>query len=240
MAIMKNLNLVVLQARMSSTRLPGKVMAKINGHPMIYWEISRISKAKLVNKIVVAISDQSSDDILADYLDSIHQEYIRGSLDNVLSRYVKAEEIFNPSAIIRLTADCPLVMPELIDQYLEIFHKEDFEYLSNTIELSYPDGLDIEIIAPGIFKKLLEFRLSKEEKEHVTLGIYSRKDKFRTYNVSNKTNISQFRWTLDTFDDLAFVKSIYAHFESEEINFTFEDVLKFVKENPNLNRIMFR
>jgi spore coat polysaccharide biosynthesis protein SpsF len=225
---------------MSSTRLPGKVMAQINGHPMIYWEISRISKAKLVNKIVVAISDQSSDDILADYLDSIHQEYIRGSLDNVLSRYVKAEEIYNPSAIIRLTADCPLVMPELIDQYLEIFHKEDFEYLSNTIELSYPDGLDIEIIAPGIFKKLLEFSLSKEEKEHVTLGIYSRKDKFRTYNVSHKTNISQFRWTMDTSDDLAFVKSIYAHFESKEINFTFEDVLKLVKENPNLNRIMFR
>jgi spore coat polysaccharide biosynthesis protein SpsF len=225
---------------MSSTRLPGKVMAQINGHPMIYWEISRISKAKLVNKIIVAISDQSSDDILADYLDSIHQEYIRGSLDNVLSRYVKAEEIYNPSAIIRLTADCPLVMPELIDQYLEIFHKEDFEYLSNTIELSYPDGLDIEIIAPGIFKKLLEFSLSKEEKEHVTLGIYSRKDKFRTYNVSNKTNISQFRWTMDTSDDLAFVKSIYAHFESKEINFTFEDVLKLVKENPNLNRIMFR
>jgi spore coat polysaccharide biosynthesis protein SpsF len=215
-------------------------MAQINGHPMIYWEISRISKAKLVNKIIVAISDQSSDDILADYLDSIHQEYIRGSLDNVLSRYVKAEEIYNPSAIIRLTADCPLVMPELIDQYLEIFHKEDLEYLSNTIELSYPDGLDIEIIAPGIFKKLLEFSLSKEEKEHVTLGIYSRKDKFRTYNVSNKTNISQFRWTMDTSDDLAFVKSIYAHFESKEINFTFEDVLKLVKENPNLNRIMFR
>ena len=240
MAIMKNLNLVVLQARMSSTRLPGKVMTQINGHPMIYWEISRISKAKLVNKIVVAISDQSSDDILADYLDSIHQKYIRGSLDNVLSRYVKAEEIYNPSAIIRLTADCPLVMPELIDQYLEIFHKEDFEYLSNTIELSYPDGLDIEIIAPGIFKKLLEFSLSKEEKEHVTLGIYSRKDKFRTYNVSNKTNISQFRWTVDTSDDLAFVKSIYAHFESKEINFNFEDVLKLVKDNPNLNRIMFR
>ena len=237
---MKHFNLVVLQARMSSTRLPGKVMSQINGHPMIYWEISRISKAKLVNKTVVAISDQSSDDILANYLESIHQEYIRGSLDNVLGRYVKAEENYNPSAIIRLTADCPLVMPELIDQYLEIFHKEDFEYLSNTLELSYPDGLDIEIIKPGIFKKLLEFNLSEEEKEHVTLGIYSRKDKFRTHNVSNKTNISDFRWTVDTLDDLVFVKSVYAHFESKEMNFTFEDVLKYVTDNPNLNRIMSR
>jgi len=237
---MKNLNLVVLQARMSSTRLPGKVMSQINGHPMIYWEISRISKAKLVNKTVVAISDQSSDDILANYLESIHQEYIRGSLDNVLGRYVKAEENYNPSAIIRLTADCPLVMPELIDQYLEIFHKSDFDYLSNTLVLSYPDGLDIEIIKPGILKKLLEFNLSEEEKEHVTLGIYSRKDKFRTHNVSNKTNISDFRWTVDTSDDLAFVKSIYAHFESKEMNFTFEDVLKYVKDNPNLNRIQSR
>jgi spore coat polysaccharide biosynthesis protein SpsF len=225
---------------MSSTRLPGKVMSQINGHPMIYWEISRISKAKLVNKTVVAISDQSSDDILANYLESIHQEYIRGSLDNVLGRYVKAEENYNPSAIIRLTADCPLVMPELIDQYLEIFHKSDFDYLSNTLELSYPDGLDIEIIKPGIFKILLELNLSEEEKEHVTLGIYSRKDKFRTHNVSNKTNISDFRWTVDTLDDLVFVKSVYAHFESKEMNFTFEDVLKYVKDNPNLNRIQSR
>ena len=240
MAIMKKLNLVVLQARMSSTRLPGKVMSQINGHPMIYWEICRISKAKHVNKIVVAISDQSSDDILANYLQSICQEFIRGPLDNVLGRYVKAEENYNPTALIRLTADCPLVMPELIDQYLEIFYKSDFDYLSNTLELSYPDGLDVEIIKAGILKKLLEFKLSEEEKEHVTLGIYSRKDKFRTYNVSNKSNISNFRWTVDTPDDLAFVKSIYAHFESKETNFTFEDVLKYVKENPNLNRILFR
>jgi spore coat polysaccharide biosynthesis protein SpsF len=225
---------------MSSTRLPGKVMSQINGHPMIYWEIRRISKAKLVNNTVVAISDQSSDDVLANYLESIHQEYVRGSLDNVLSRYVKAEENYNPSAIIRLTADCPLVMPELIDQYLEIFYKSDFDYLSNTLELSYPDGLDIEIIKPGIFKKLLEFNLSEEEEEHVTLGIYSRKDTFKTYNVSNKTHMSNFRWTVDTPDDLVFVKSVYTHFESKEIDFTFEDVLQFVKENPNLNRIIDR
>jgi spore coat polysaccharide biosynthesis protein SpsF (cytidylyltransferase family) len=131
-------------------------------------------------------------------------------------------------------------MPELIDQYLEIFYKSDFDYLSNTLELSYPDGLDVEIIKAGILKKLLEFKLSEEEKEHVTLGIYSRKDKFRTHNVSNKTNISDFRWTVDTYNDLAFVKSIYKQFESEEMNFTFEDVLKYFKENPNLNRIVSR
>jgi spore coat polysaccharide biosynthesis protein SpsF len=240
MAIMKKSNLVVLQARMNSTRLPGKVMARINGHPMIYWEICRISKARLVNKIVVAISDQSSDDSLADYLKSINQEYVRGSLDDVLSRYVKAEEIYNPNAIIRLTADCPLVMPDLIDKYLEIFYKNNFEYLSNTLELSYPDGLDIEIIAPGVLKKLLTYGISKEEKEHVTLGIHSRKDKFRTYNVFNKTNISEFRWTVDTPDDLIFVKSVYLHFKSKEIEFTLDDVLQFVKENPNINRIRFR
>jgi spore coat polysaccharide biosynthesis protein SpsF len=237
---MKDLNLVVLQARMSSTRLPGKVLAEINGRPMIYWEISRIRKAKLVHKVVVVISDQTSDDILAKYLGSIGQEYIRGSLDNVLERYVIAEVKYKPSSIIRLTADCPLVMPDLIDQFLEIFNQNDFDYLSNTLELSYPDGLDIEIIAPGILKKLLEFSLSKDEKEHVTLGIYSRKNKFRTHNVSLETNLSYFRWTVDTPDDLAFIKLIYANFESMEIDFTFEDVLKFIEANPNLNRIMPR
>jgi spore coat polysaccharide biosynthesis protein SpsF len=88
--------------------------------------------------------------------------------------------------------------------------------------------------------RLLEFGLSDEEREHVTLGIYSRKSTFKTYNVSNKTNISNFRWTVDTFDDLAFVKSVFTHFKSKEINFTFEDMLKFVEDNPKLNRIMTR
>jgi spore coat polysaccharide biosynthesis protein SpsF len=237
---MNKFTLAVVQARMSSTRLPGKVLTLINGQPMIYWQLKRLSLSKLVNKVVVVISDEPTDDTLADFLNSINQEYIRGSLNNVLDRFVVAEKTYRPTAILRLTADCPLLMPRLIDDCIQLFYEKSVDYLSNTLELSYPDGLDVEIIAAGVLKSLLEFSLSDEEREHVTLGIYSRKSTFKTHNVSNKTNISDFRWTVDTFDDLAFVKSVFTHFESKEINFTFEDMLKFVEDNPKLNRIMAR
>ncbi len=237
---MKLFSLVILQARMSSTRLPGKVMRDINGKPMIYWQIERIKKSKSVDKLIVATSIDKSDDILAEFLKTNKVQVYRGELQDVLSRYLKIEESSKPTAIIRLTGDCPFVMPELIDEMLAKFYDINVDYLSNTLELSYPDGLDVEIIAPGVLMRLLEFGLSDEEREHVTLGIYSRKSTFKTYNVSNKTNISNFRWTVDTFDDLAFVKSVFTHFKSKEINFTFEDMLKFVEDNPKLNRIMTR
>ncbi len=127
---------VVLQARMSSTRLPGKVLLKINNEPMIYWQIHRILQSKKINELVVAISDDSSDDVLADYLNSINQKLVRGSLHNVLDRFLKVEETYKSQVTIRLTADCPLVMPELIDQFIVVFLNSNADYLSNTSEPS--------------------------------------------------------------------------------------------------------
>jgi len=235
-----NFTLVVLQARMSSSRLPGKVMSLINGKPMIYWQINRIAKAILVDKILIAISDQSSDDVLANYLDSIRQEYIRGSLSSVIDRFVKAEEIYKPSAIVRLTGDCPLVMPELIDKCINQFQKEEVDYLSNTLVLSFPDGLDVEIINAGILSRLTSFELSNEEREHVTLGIYNRRDTFKVGNILSEQNLSHFRWTIDTEDDLHFVREVYKHFVSKETEFTYEDLLSLLSKQPSMNRIKVR
>jgi spore coat polysaccharide biosynthesis protein SpsF (cytidylyltransferase family) len=110
--------IAILQARMSSTRLPGKVMRFINGKPMIYWQIQRIKKAKLVDKLILAISEDASDDVLAEYLGSINQVYVRGSLNDVLDRFKKVASIYKSQSIVRLTGDCPLVMPKLIDEII--------------------------------------------------------------------------------------------------------------------------
>jgi len=236
----KRNNLAVLQARMSSNRLPGKVLMEVNGKPMIYWQIQRILQSKEISKLVIATSDCPTDDVLVKYLESINCDIVRGSLDDVLARFIKVENIYNPDSIIRLTGDCPLVMPELIDFMIKKFYKVKVEYLSNIIELTYPDGLDIEIIKAGTLSKLTAMNLLNNEREHVTLGIINRLDRFSTFNVANLNDLSRYRWTVDTEGDLVFVRGIFKVFTSRETEFNFEDLMDYFKAHPHLNRLKHR
>ena len=236
----KRNNLAVLQARMSSNRLPGKVLMEVNGKPMIYWQIQRILLSKEISKLVVATSDHPTDDVLVKYLESINCEFVRGSLDDVLARFVKVEKIYCPDSIIRLTGDCPLVMPELIDSMLKKFYEVNVQYLSNIIELTYPDGLDIEIIKAGTLNKLSAMNPLSNEREHVTLGIINRLDQFSSFNVANLSDLSSYRWTVDTEEDLAFVRTVFKAFTSREADFNFKDLVNYFNEYPHLNRLKKR
>ena len=229
--------LVILQARMSSRRLPGKVLLILNGKPMIYCQIKRILRAKSITKLVVAISEHPSDDILANYLDEIAQEYIRGPLDNVLERFIQANKLYNPQSIVRLTGDCPFVMPEIIDSVVSLFNETKFDYVSNVVDLTFPDGLDVEVFKANVLEKLTNYPLSSVEKEHVTLGILNRKDDFIIGNYSNSKNLSHYRWTVDTAEDFNFVSKIFANFRSSEVAFTFDDIQRFIENNQEINQI---
>jgi spore coat polysaccharide biosynthesis protein SpsF len=158
-------------------------------------------------------------------------------LDDVLDRFIKVEKIYSPEAIIRLTADCPLVMPKLIDSMLKKFYKVGVEYLSNTIKLTYPDGLDIEIIKAGTFKKLIDMGISRSEREHVTLGIINRIDQFSSFSVVDSSNLSSYRWTVDTEEDFTFIKRVFKAFISRETEFDFEDLMEHIKTHPHMNRL---
>ena len=237
---MNSHTLVILQARMSSQRLPGKVLLILNDKPMIYWQIKRILRAKSITKLVVAISEHPSDDILANYLDEIAQEYIRGPLDNVLERFVQVDKFYNPQSIVRLTGDCPFVMPEIIDSVVNLYNETKSDYVSNVVNLTFPDGLDVEVFKADVLKKLEKFPLTCIEKEHVTLGILNRKNDFIINNYSNSKNLSHYRWTVDTTDDYNFVSKIFANFRSNEISFTFEDIQRFIEDNPGINQINHR
>ena len=225
-------NLVILQARMSSRRLPGKVLLPLNGKPMIYRQIKRILRAKQIGTLVVATSEHPSDDPLVEYLNSIGIESYRGSLDNVFSRFSQIIVGKSPLNIVRLTADCPLVMPEILDAMLEQFWIGDVEYMSNALIPTFPDGLDIEIFTRNCFDKLTTLELSPEELEHVTLGINNRKGSFQVFNFSDSEDRSQLRWTVDYLEDFNFVQDVYAHFTGLEETFTYQDVLDFLVENP--------
>jgi spore coat polysaccharide biosynthesis protein SpsF len=232
--------IAILQARMSSTRLPGKVMRFINGKPMIYWQIQRIKKATLVDKLILAISEDTSDDVLAEYLGSINQVYVRGSLNDVFDRFKKVASIYKSQSIVRLTGDCPLVMPELIDKIIEEFYNHNLDYMSNILTLTFPDGLDIEIFKSGVLDRLLNLNLSMLEREHVTLGIINRQEIFTTKNFFNDRNISSYRWTVDNLKDFEFVSKVFAHFELNEVNFSQKELEKFLQSNPEVNQIKMR
>ena len=234
---MRKRTLAVLQARMSSSRLPGKVMMEINQYPMIYWQIGRILKAKTVDNLIVAISVDPSDDVLANFLEGLPVTVYRGSLDNVFSRFFEVASKFEYDALIRLTGDCPLVMPELIDKMVKEFYLKDVDYLSNTIEPTFPDGLDIEIIKRGTLERLETYALGPKELEHVTYGIYTRPEEFKIINFRSEINQSGARWTVDYQEDLDFVRVIFNQFYGRESKFTLEEVGRFLDENPQLQSL---
>jgi spore coat polysaccharide biosynthesis protein SpsF len=234
MVFMSNHTLVILQARMSSSRLTGKVMMKINEQPMIYWQIQRILESKNVNQLVVVTSDQSTDDPLVDFLQQNAVDVHRGSLNNVLSRFHEVNMKYSSDAFIRLTGDCPLVMPDLIDKMVEQFYEQDVDYLSNTLIPTFPDGLDIEVLKHGVLEKLADFQLGESELEHVTYGVYKRPEIFKLSNFLNEFDRSQDRWTVDYLEDLNFVREIFKNFSGKETKFTYQDVCSFLEASPEL------
>ena len=224
----------ILQARTSSSRLPNKVLEEINGVPMILRQIDRIARAKRISKLIVATSDNSSDDVLVAILEEHGVEYFRGSLENVFARFLAVIDSEDGDYFVRLTGDCPLVMPEIIDDLLESFNPEFYDYMSNTIEPSFPDGLDVEVFTRSAFLGLQNLSLTQEENEHVTLAFHRSKENFKLLNFSSNIDRSNMRWTVDYPEDLAFVRSIYGHFKGQESIFDYEQVLEFLSSNPKV------
>lgn len=232
---MANKNLVILQARMASKRLPGKVLAIINGQPMIFWQIQRIKEAKSIDEMIVATTTDQSDDALVEFLELNGVLVHRGPIDDVYERFRQVlNRLANSQTIVRLTADCPFIMPELIDEMVNKFESSDIDYLSNALEPTFPDGLDIEIVGRSALIKLGECPLSTSEKEHVTLGLRNRPSEFKIENFSQDSDLSHLRWTVDYEGDLNHAREIYAEFRGQEVRFNYGDLLKILEAKPEL------
>jgi spore coat polysaccharide biosynthesis protein SpsF len=231
---MINEAVAILQARTSSSRLPNKVLEEINGVPMILRQVDRIARAKRINKLIVATSDHSSDDLLVELLERHGVETFRGPLENVYLRFLEVIQSEVDNYFVRLTGDCPLVMPDIIDELLESFNPEKYDYMSNTIEPSFPDGLDVEVFTRASFLSLQDLSLTREELEHVTLAFHQNVDIFKLANFSGSLDRSNMRWTVDYPEDLEFVRSVYGHFKGQESTFDYEQVLDFLSSKPKL------
>ena len=226
----------IVQARTTSSRLPGKVLRPLAGKPKVLRQLERIGRATRLDGIVVATSDDPSDDDLAILLADAGYDYVRGPLDDVLGRFIVALDEYQPDVVVRLTADCPLISPRVIDQVVERFHSSAADYVSNTMEPTYPDGLDVEVITAAALREVAAVSTDIHEREHVTLGIYRRTDLFGVENFADPAgrDNSQLRWTVDNTEDFAFVSEIYQ--QLSPVEFEYEDVLALLSDHPQLNR----
>lgn len=228
----------VLQARMTSTRLPGKVLRPIEGKAMLLRQIERIQRATTLDHIVVATSEDPSDDELAQLVTEQGIDVVRGSLSDVLDRFVKVADTHNPDVIVRLTGDCPLACPEVIDDVVTAFHASTADYLSNTLDPTYPDGLDVEVITADALRTVDNSSRDKDEREHVTLGVYRRDKEFNVQNFVDPAgkDHSDLRWTVDNQADFDFVSHIYGTLLPANPHFGYQEILRFLEEKPDLSR----
>lgn len=227
------MTLAVVQARMSSTRLPGKVLADIEGQPMILRQLERVRAAQLVGDVIVATSVDPTDDLLVSVLESAGVDVYRGSLADVLDRYIGAARARRADRLLRLTADCPLTDPDVIDAVVAAHEESGSDYASNVLTRTYPRGLDVESVTTDALARVAEVA-KPEEREHVTLGIYRRPEVFSLTSVTQSDDHSDLRWTVDLPADLEFVREVYRELGVESSVFGSADILHLIERRPEL------
>ena len=220
---------------MSSTRLPGKVFGEIKGVPMVMHQIERIRQMRHLSDVVVATSTESSDDELAEFLENHGVSVFRGPLNDVAARFLGAIDAHPADIVVRLTADCPLIDPTVVDAVIEKHVESGADYTSNVIERTFPRGLDCEAFNPAVLRALYADGMSDYEKEHVTVGIYSRPERFHLENYAGEVDHSDLRWTVDTPEDFEFAKWVYDNLDGSL--FTSADILDLIAAHPEKNHL---
>jgi len=222
---------------MGSTRLPGKVLADLDGHSMVERVVRRCEQIQSLDNVVVAIPDSPSDDILADFLESRAFAVFRGPEHDVLARYHLAAEALGADVVVRVTADCPLLDPEVSQAVIAAFLRRGADYASNTVIRTYPRGLDTEVFSVAALRRASRDATEPADREHVTRYIWSNPGIYRLVHVRARHNRSSLRWTVDTPEDLAFVRAVLIELRAMGDNFRYRDVLALLRRKPNLTRI---
>ena len=231
---------IVVQARMGSTRLPGKVLMQINNKPLLQRLVDRLKRAKAVDTIVLATSIDPLDNPIEELCSRLEIPCIRGSLDDVLDRYYQAATSAQLDTVVRITADCPLMDPSLIDQMVQHFQRGQHDYLANTAPpegSSFPDGMDVEIFSMSALTRAWKEAQKPSEREHVTFYFWKNPTLFRTFRHDAANNLSSYRLTVDYLEDIEVVRAIFKHFGEERINFDMKEILEFLDTHPQIRKI---
>jgi spore coat polysaccharide biosynthesis protein SpsF len=230
----------IIQARMSSSRLPGKVLKEICSNPMLDWVIKRAGRSQMVSQTLVASTISSDDEPIARYCEQNDISLYRGSEFDVLDRYYQAASSANANIIVRLTADCPLIDPDLIDKTIQTLLAENADFAANRLpppyHRTYPIGLDVEVATFTALETAWKNAAEGFEREHVMPYLYDPTHGMKFVVVDHDVDLGELRWTVDTPEDLEFIRQVSHRFDCRN-DFSWLDVLKLVEENPELNEI---
>lgn len=230
----------IVQARMGSSRLPGKVLRDLGGKPLLAQLLGRLRRARTLSEIVVATTDDPSDEPIAQLCTSLGVPCVRGSQLDVLARYWSAARAFDAEMVVRITSDCPLVDPVLTDQVVTALQERPtYDYASNVLVRTYPRGLDVEVFWRDTLERMYRAASSRNAREHVTTFLREeRPTLFQSYSVTDPCgNNAQHRWTVDTPEDLTLIKAIFWELELGSTFKLYPDILAFVKSRPWLSAI---
>ena len=225
--------LAIIQARMGSTRLPGKVLKEILGKPMLAYMIERVQRSKYIDKVVIATTLSANDDQLFSYCKTQNWNVFRGSENDVLDRYYQTALPEKADVVVRLTADCPLIDHRVVDDVVGNFLDNSFDYVSNINPPTYPDGLDTEVFSFVSLQKAWKQANEHYDREHVTPYI-RRSEEFKRSNIRNAVDLSDERWTVDDPEDLTLVRTIFEALYPQNQDFSMADVLEYKNKNPEV------
>lgn len=226
----------IIQARMGSTRLSGKVMKDIKGKTVLSHVIERVSQSKLIGEIIIATTVLDRDNVIEAEAIKCGVKVYRGSEEDVLGRYYHAAKENNVDTIIRITSDCPVIDPYVIDEIIRLYLDEEYDLVTNAgsdlTQRTYPRGLDTEVFSFKVLEIAFQRAKEKYQREHVTPFIYERNNK--VYYFKNEVDYSKYRWTLDTEEDFQLINEIYNRLYKDKHNFYLHDIIELFKQDPNL------
>ena len=231
--------LIIVQARMTSTRLPGKVMEVVCGKPLLEHIIDRLKRVKYADRIVIATTVNETDDIIVELCEKLDISYYRGSEEDVLGRYYETAVEYGGDIIIRITSDCPVIDPDVVDSLINFYIKNIklYDYVSNTMKRTYPMGMDVEVFSFRLLNEAYANAYDPFDREHVTPFIKMRPQQFRLYNILYWTDMSRYRWTLDTPEDLELISKIFDALFYQNPSFSLKDMLDQMERTPEWETI---
>jgi len=228
---------IIIQARMQSIRLPGKVMLKVLDRPLLSYLVERLEKVHNAQDIVIATTLDPEDNAIVEFSKTEGISAYCGSTEDVLKRYLLAAQEHSADVVVRITGDCPLIDPQVVEKVIQYFLDHNFDYVGNTLTLTYPRGMDTEVFSMKALEDAAQHAKEKSEREHVTLFMYRHPERFRLANVPYSKNVSKYRLTLDTEEDYTLIKRILEALYPKKPNFTLGDMLHYLEENPKLSDI---
>lgn len=228
-----------IEARMTSTRLPGKILKPCMNRPMLELLVERLKRASLLDSIVVSTTTNASDDITVETAERIGVGYYRGSEEEVLTRVMEAMQVAKADVVVQITGDCPLLDPDIVDQIIRLFVYNQYDYVCNHLVRSYPRGLDCAVISMKALEKSVALIKDAAQLEHVGLSIYENQDKFKLLNVFAPSELCRpdYRWTLDTEDDYKFITTIFEKLYPKNPKFNSFDILELIRNCPEIPKI---